>query len=77
MREVYETFGLGSKAAYQVLMYMEKYEQGYAAQIAKTFEMSLSQTQNQLQKFTANFLTILSRLFYGSVTTSRTTLSAS
>ena len=41
----------GSKAAYQVLMYMENYEQGYASQISKTFEMSLSQTQNQLIKF--------------------------
>lgn len=41
----------GSKAAYQVLMYMENYGQGYASQIAKTFEMSLSQAQKQLQKF--------------------------
>ena len=41
----------GSKAAYQVLMYMENYEHGYASQIAKTFEMSISQTQKQLQKF--------------------------
>lgn len=41
----------GSKAAYQVLMYMENYDQGYASQISKTFGMSLSQTQKQLQKF--------------------------
>jgi hypothetical protein len=41
----------GSKAAYQVLMYMENYDQGYASQISKTFGMSLSQTQNQLLKF--------------------------
>jgi predicted transcriptional regulator len=41
----------GSKAAYQVLMYMENYNQGYASQISKTFGMSLSQTQKQLQKF--------------------------
>jgi len=41
----------GSKAAYQVLMYMENYEQGYASQIANTFEMAISQTQKQLQKF--------------------------
>ena len=41
----------GSKAAYQVLMYLENYEQGYASQIAKAFGMSLSQVQNQLQKF--------------------------
>jgi DNA-binding IclR family transcriptional regulator len=41
----------GSVAAYQVLMFLENYEQGYASQIAKTFGMSLSQVQNQLQKF--------------------------
>ncbi len=41
----------GSKAAYQVLMYLENYEQGYAAEIARTFGMSLSQAQNQLRKF--------------------------
>ena len=41
----------GSKAGYQVLMFLENYEQGYASQIAKTFGMSLSQVQNQLQKF--------------------------
>ena len=39
----------GSKAAYQVLMYIECYGQGYAAKIAKTFGMSLSQVQNQLR----------------------------
>jgi len=41
----------GSKAAYQVLMYLENYGQGYAAEIARTFGMSLSQSQNQLRKF--------------------------
>ncbi len=41
----------GSKSAYQVLMYLENYEEGYASQIAKTFGMSLSQAQNQLSKF--------------------------
>lgn len=41
----------GSKAAYQVLMYMENYDQGYASQISKTFSMSLSQAQKQLLKF--------------------------
>ena len=41
----------GSKAAYQVLMYLENYGQGYAAEIARTFGMSLSQVQNQLLKF--------------------------
>jgi DNA-binding MarR family transcriptional regulator len=41
----------GSKAAYRVLMYLENYGRGYAAEIARTFEMSLSQAQNQLRKF--------------------------
>ena len=41
----------GSKSAYQVLMYLENYGEGYAAEIARTFEMSLSQAQNQLRKF--------------------------
>jgi DNA-binding transcriptional ArsR family regulator len=41
----------GSKAAYQVLMYLESYGKGYAAEIARTFGMSLSQVQNQLRKF--------------------------
>ena len=41
----------GSKSAYQVLMYLENYEEGYASQIAKTFRVSLSQVQNQLTKF--------------------------
>ena len=41
----------GSKSAYQVLMYIECYGQGYAAKIAKVFGMSLSQAQNQLRKF--------------------------
>lgn len=41
----------GSKAAYQVLMYLENYHRGYAAEIARTFGMSLSQVQNQLRKF--------------------------
>jgi DNA-binding transcriptional ArsR family regulator len=41
----------GSKSAYQVLMFLQNYEQGYASQISKTFGMSLSQAQNQLIKF--------------------------
>jgi len=41
----------GSKAAYQILMYLENYENGYASQISKTFGMSLNQAQNQLRKF--------------------------
>lgn len=41
----------GSESAYQVLMYMQNYEKGYASQIAKTYETSLNQIQNQLNKF--------------------------
>jgi DNA-binding transcriptional ArsR family regulator len=41
----------GSKAAYEVLMYLENYGKGYAAEIARAFDMSLSQAQNQLRKF--------------------------
>ena len=41
----------GSESAYQVLMYLENYDQGYASQIAKTFDISLNQAQNQLKKF--------------------------
>ncbi len=41
----------GSESAYQVLMYLENYENGYASQIAKTYGTSLNQIQNQLIKF--------------------------
>ncbi len=41
----------GSESAYQVLMYLENYGSGYASRIAKTFGTSLSQVQNQLNKF--------------------------
>ena len=41
----------GSKAAYQVLMYLENYENGYASEIARTYGISLNQAQNQLRKF--------------------------
>jgi len=41
----------GSNSAYQVLLYLENYGRGYAAEIARTFGMSLSQVQNQLRKF--------------------------
>ena len=41
----------GSKAAYQVLMYLENYGRGYGAEIARTFGMSLNQVQKQLRKF--------------------------
>jgi DNA-binding IclR family transcriptional regulator len=32
-------------------MYLENYGKGYAAEIARTFDMSLSQAQSQLRKF--------------------------
>lgn len=41
----------GSQSAYQVLMYLEAYEKGYASEIARTFGISLNQVQNQLRKF--------------------------
>ena len=41
----------GSESAYRVLMYLENYDKGYASQIAKTFDISLNQAQNQLNKF--------------------------
>jgi DNA-binding transcriptional ArsR family regulator len=41
----------GSKSAYQVLMYLQNYGRGYAAEIARVFALSLSQAQNQLRKF--------------------------
>ena len=41
----------GSKSAYRVLVYLENYNQGYASQIARTFDISLAQVQNQLKKF--------------------------
>ena len=41
----------GSESAYQVLMFLQNYEKGYASEIAKTYGTSLSQIQNQLNKF--------------------------
>lgn len=41
----------GSKAANRVLMFLENYGQGYASEIARTFDMSLNQVQGQLRKF--------------------------
>jgi predicted transcriptional regulator len=41
----------GSASAYQVLMYLENYDAGYASQMAQTFGISLNQIQNQLKKF--------------------------
>jgi predicted transcriptional regulator len=51
----------GSESAYQVLMYLENYNQGYASQMARTFDISLNQVQNQLKKFEAIGL-LVSRL---------------
>ena len=41
----------GSESAYQVLMFLQNYEKGYASEIAKTYGTSLNQIQNQLNKF--------------------------
>ena len=41
----------GSAAAYQVLMFLQVYENGYASAIARTYRLSLSQVQKQLSKF--------------------------
>jgi predicted transcriptional regulator len=41
----------GSAGAEKVLCYIENYEEGYASEIARTFEVSLVSVQNQLQKF--------------------------
>jgi DNA-binding transcriptional ArsR family regulator len=41
----------GSDSAYQVLMFLQNYERGYASEIARTYGTSLSQIQNQLNKF--------------------------
>ena len=59
----------GSKAAYQVLMYLDNYDKGYATKIAKTFDMSLNQVQKQLTKFEESGLLIsrkegTARVFY-------------
>ena len=41
----------GSESAYQVLMFLQNYEKGYASEIARTYGTSLNQIQNQLNKF--------------------------
>lgn len=51
----------GSKGAEQVLLYLQNYGEGYAKGIADTFEMSVSQVQNQLKKFENSGL-LVSRL---------------
>lgn len=42
---------LGGKAAAKVLLFIENYGEGYARQIAKTFEIPFSEVQKQLTKF--------------------------
>ena len=42
---------LGGKAATKVLLFIENYGEGYARQIARTFEIPLSEVQKQLTKF--------------------------
>jgi len=41
----------GGKAAYRVLMFLESYGRGYAAEIARNSGMALSEAQEQLRKF--------------------------
>ncbi|MBN1115136.1 MAG: winged helix-turn-helix transcriptional regulator [Oligoflexia bacterium] len=41
----------GSKSAEQVLLFLENYDEGYASLIAKTFKISVSMVQKQLEKF--------------------------
>jgi DNA-binding IclR family transcriptional regulator len=41
----------GGEAAYRVLMFLERYGQGYAAEVARSSYMALSQAQTQLRKF--------------------------
>jgi DNA-binding transcriptional ArsR family regulator len=41
----------GGKAAAKVLLSIENYGDGYASQIAKIFDMPLSEVQKQLRKF--------------------------
>lgn len=42
---------LGGKTAARVLLFIENYGEGYASQIARTFEIPLSEVQKQLGKF--------------------------
>ena len=41
----------GGKAAAKVLLFVQNYGDGYASQIARTFEMPVSEVQKQLAKF--------------------------
>ena len=42
---------LGGKAATKALLFIQNYGEGYARQIARTFEIPLSEVQKQLTKF--------------------------
>jgi predicted transcriptional regulator len=41
----------GNETAEKILFYMENYEASYARKISKTFEISVSQVQRQLERF--------------------------
>jgi predicted ArsR family transcriptional regulator len=41
----------GNRTAEKVLLYLQTYEEGYARQIARTFEVSLNAVQKQLRRF--------------------------
>ncbi len=40
----------GNKTAARVLLYLENYEEGYAREIAGTFQLPVTPVQNQLRK---------------------------
>ncbi|MDX1432601.1 MAG: winged helix-turn-helix domain-containing protein [Gammaproteobacteria bacterium] len=42
---------VGGNAAAKVLLFIENYTEGYARQIARTFDISLNEIQKQLSKF--------------------------
>ena len=42
---------LGSRAAANVLLYLQCYDEGHASAVARTFAVSTSQVQKQLLKF--------------------------
>ncbi len=41
----------GNETAEKVLLFMENYDSGYPRGIATTFDLSISQVQNQLERF--------------------------
>lgn len=49
---------LGGKAASRALLFIENYEEGYASEIAKTFDMPLSEVQKQLTKFEEAYILV-------------------